>query len=158
MMIGLVRQTLGDDLRGGNAIHARHVDVHDDDVGTHVHRDLDRFLAGAGRAGHVDLALQPEEPRQVVARLRDVVDDEDLDHAWDLQADRGRREPPTGVASSFSCSTMSGIGTPYSVDELVEGDAGRVLDGVVVRVAQDRGQRVRCSLRSLCANLMTSAS
>ena len=35
---------------------------------------------GAGAARHVDLLLEAQQLRQVVARLGDVVDDEDLDH------------------------------------------------------------------------------
>ena len=111
---GAVRQPLGDDLRSGDAVHARHVDVHDDDVRAHLHRQLDRFLSAAGRASHVDLALRAEEARQVVARLGDVVDDEELDHARSPVAAVWHEADYGAGVSSLSCSTMLGMRRPYS--------------------------------------------
>ena len=40
---------------------------------------LERLAAGVGRADDLDVALEAEQLREVVARLGDVVDDEDLD-------------------------------------------------------------------------------
>ena len=41
--------------------------------------ELEGFDAGRGRTHDVDVALEAEELREVVARLRDVVDDQDTD-------------------------------------------------------------------------------
>ena len=41
--------------------------------------ELERLGAGRRRADHVDVALEAEQLREVVAGLRDVVDDEDAD-------------------------------------------------------------------------------
>ena len=40
---------------------------------------LQRLRSGSGRAHHLDVALESEQLRQVVAGLLDVVDDEDCD-------------------------------------------------------------------------------
>jgi len=45
---------------------------------------LGRLLAGIGGPAHVNLLLEAQQLRQVVARLRDVVDDQDLDHGLPL--------------------------------------------------------------------------
>jgi hypothetical protein len=66
-------------LRGRDAVHVRHVDVHQDDVGPQLARHRDGFRAGRGRSHHLDVALEAEELGQVVAGLRDVVHDEDAD-------------------------------------------------------------------------------
>ena len=71
-------------LRRGDAIHVRHVDVHQDDVGVQLDRDLERIGAGPGRADHVDVALEAKQLREVIPGLRDVVDDEDADLVWHL--------------------------------------------------------------------------
>jgi hypothetical protein len=65
--------------RGGDAIHARHVDVHQHDRRVERGGELERLDAGGGRTDHVDVALETEQLREVVAGLRDVVDDEDSD-------------------------------------------------------------------------------
>ena len=71
---------LGRELLGrGDAVHVGHVDVHQHDVRTQASGHLERLAAGVGRADDLDVALEPEELREVVARLGDVVDDEDLD-------------------------------------------------------------------------------
>ena len=48
-------------------------------VGVGVGVGLDRLGAGRGRADDVDVALEAEELREVVARLGDIVDDQDTD-------------------------------------------------------------------------------
>ena len=69
------RQLLG----RGDAVHVRHVDVHEDDIRTQPDGHLERFAPGRGRADHVDVTFEAEELRQVIAGLGDVVDDEDAD-------------------------------------------------------------------------------
>ena len=66
-------------LGGGDAVHVRHVDVHQDDVRLQLVGHLDRLAPGRRGADHVDVALEAEQLRQVIAGLRDVVDDEDAD-------------------------------------------------------------------------------
>ena len=66
-------------LGGGDAVHVRHVDVHQDDVGRQRAGQADRLAAGRRGADHVDVALEAKQLREVVARLRDVVDDQDAD-------------------------------------------------------------------------------
>ena len=62
-----------------DAVHVRHVDVHQDDVRLERHRELQGLDAGRGCTHHVDVTLEAEQLREVVARLRDVVDDQDTD-------------------------------------------------------------------------------
>ena len=69
----------GQPLRGRDAVHVRHVDVHQDDLGHQLGRELECLRPGRGRTDHLDVALEPEELRQVIAGLRDVVHDEDTD-------------------------------------------------------------------------------
>ncbi len=66
-------------LRGGDPVHVRHVDVHQHDIGREGRREGDRFRAGRRRADHIDVALEAKQLREVIAGLRDVVDDEDAD-------------------------------------------------------------------------------
>ena len=65
--------------RGGDAIHVRHVDVHQDDIRGEGCRHADGLSAGRRGADHVHVALEAKQLREVVARLRDVVDDQDSD-------------------------------------------------------------------------------
>ena len=62
-----------------DAVHVRHVDVHQDDVRGERRRELQGLRAGRRRTDDVDVALEAEQLREVVARLRDVVDDQDAD-------------------------------------------------------------------------------
>ena len=52
------RERRGHLLGGGDAVHVRHVDVHQDDVGVQLGRHLERLAAGRRRADHVDVALE----------------------------------------------------------------------------------------------------
>ncbi len=66
-------------------VHVGHVDVHQHDIRAQAPGHLERLPTGVGGPDHLDVALEPEELREVVARLGDVVDDEDLDricHVW----------------------------------------------------------------------------
>ena len=67
------------ELRGGDPVHLGHVDVHQDDVREELRGHLQRLGAGRGRPDHLDVLLEPEKLRQVVARLQDVVHDQDAD-------------------------------------------------------------------------------
>ena len=67
------------ELRGGDPVHLGHVDVHQDDVREELGGHLQRLGAGCSRSDHLDVLLEPEKLRQVVARLRDVVHDQDAD-------------------------------------------------------------------------------
>ncbi len=69
----------GELLGGGDAVHVRHVDVHQDDVRVEPGGHLEGFRAGRRRADHVDVTLEAQELRQVIAGLGDVIDDEDTD-------------------------------------------------------------------------------
>ncbi len=66
-------------LGGGDAVHVRHVDVHQDDVRVQPGGHLQRLAAGRRGADHVDVALEAKQLRQVIAGLWDVIDDEDTD-------------------------------------------------------------------------------
>jgi hypothetical protein len=66
-------------LRGRDAIHVRHVDVHEDDVRCQGAGQADRLAAGGRGADHVDVTLEAKELREVVPGLRDVIDDQDAD-------------------------------------------------------------------------------
>ena len=71
--------------RGGDAVHVRHVDVHQDDIRVQPNGHLEGLATGRRRADHVDVALEAQELREVIAGLGDVVDDEDADligHLW----------------------------------------------------------------------------
>ena len=146
MMIGQVGQALRDDLGGGHPIHARHVDVHDDDVGAQLHGDLDRLLTRPGRPGHVEIPLEAEKPREVIPRLRDVVDDEDLDHVvfpWML---RCRWLGAAYGAGGSSTWMMSGIGIPKRSTRILK--VMPVVSSTTVSSggAKDRGQRAEDAL------------
>ena len=69
----------GELLGRGDAVHVRHVDVHQDDVRDQSSGHLQGFATGRGGADHVDVAFEAQELRQVIAGLGDVVDDEDAD-------------------------------------------------------------------------------
>jgi hypothetical protein len=47
-----------DRFRGRNSIHVRHIDVHQDDIRVHILGGLDRLLAGARNANHLDIRLE----------------------------------------------------------------------------------------------------
>ena len=69
------RQLLG----RGDAVHARHVDVEQHDVELLLVGQAEHFLARAEAADDLDVRLEAEQLGEVVARLGDVVDDDDLD-------------------------------------------------------------------------------
>ena len=62
-----------------DAVHVRHVDVHQDDVRDESSGHLQCLATGRGGTDHVDVAFEAKELRQVIAGLGDVVDDEDAD-------------------------------------------------------------------------------
>jgi len=66
-------------LRRGDAVHVRHVDVHQHDIGLDLARHGHCFVAGRSRADHLDVRLESEQLREVVAGLGDVVHDQDAD-------------------------------------------------------------------------------
>ena len=90
-------------LRGLDAVHVGHVDVHQDDVRRQLGGELEGLRPGRGRADHFDVALEPEQLRQVIAGLRDVVHDEDTDLVshWSVSCcpclTVTVAEPPTGA-------------------------------------------------------------
>ena len=63
----------------GDPVHVRHVDVHQDDIRQEPGRHLERLRAGRGGTDDLDVLLEAEQLRQVIAGLRDVVDDQDAD-------------------------------------------------------------------------------
>ena len=69
----------GQALRRRDAVHVRHVDVHQDDVRRELRRHLDGFATRRRRPDDLDVRLEAQELREVIAGLRDVVDDEDAD-------------------------------------------------------------------------------
>ena len=73
------RDLRGEALRGRDAVHVRHVDVHEDDVRQQLGRHLEGFAPGRRRPDDLDVRLEAEQLREVIAGLRDVVDDEDAD-------------------------------------------------------------------------------
>jgi len=71
---------LGRELFGGfDPIHVRHIDVHQDDVGLECDRELDGVPARLRQTYDLDVTFEAKQPRQVIAGLGDVVDDEDAD-------------------------------------------------------------------------------
>ena len=79
---------LVDDLaRGGDAVHARHDEVHDHDVRSVVDAQLDGFAAAAGFGDDRDAGLL-QHVAQHPARERIVIDDDDLQ--WLVVAMRAR--------------------------------------------------------------------
>ena len=69
----------GQAFRRRDAVHVRHVDVHQDDVRRELRRHLDGFAPGCRRSHDLDVRLEAQELREVIAGLRDVVDDQDAD-------------------------------------------------------------------------------
>ena len=88
-VVGLALDGHHDDRRGRDvarellgrrdAVHVRHVDVHQDDVRRELRGELERLAARRRGPDDVDVALEAEQLREVIARLRDVVDDQDAD-------------------------------------------------------------------------------
>ena len=74
-----VGHLLGQDLGRLDAVHDRHVDVHQDDVGAQLAGLLHPLLAVGGGAHDLDVGLEGQQLLQVVQGARDVVDDQDLD-------------------------------------------------------------------------------
>src|SRR5260221_510928 len=73
------RNGVRDDLGRRDAVHVRHVDVHEDDVGALFLRELDGLIAAVRGRHDRHIRLETDELREVFARLRDVVDNEDAD-------------------------------------------------------------------------------
>src|SRR6266511_337920 len=71
------RDGVRDDLGRGDAVHVGHVDVHEDRVGVPLLGHRDGLLARGRAADHLEVGFEPDELREVLARIRDVVDDED---------------------------------------------------------------------------------
>ncbi len=55
---------------------ARHVDVHQDDVGFELEGEIDPFLAVLRRADDLDVRLETEQLGDVVTALDDVIDNQ----------------------------------------------------------------------------------
>ena len=72
-----VSEVLGDEVAGGlDAVHPRHLDVHQDDVGARRAGLLDG-LEAVGRLGHdLDVVLDRQHHREPRAHHRVVVDEE----------------------------------------------------------------------------------
>jgi hypothetical protein len=66
-----------DRLDDREAVHARHLDVEQDEVGLPVANELDGFSAVSRFDDGLDLRVVPEQPPQPLASERFVVDDED---------------------------------------------------------------------------------
>src|SRR5664279_2504099 len=66
-------------LRRFDSIHVRHVDVHQDDIGLERSGQLDGLPSRIREAHDLDITFEAKQPRQVIAGLADVVDDEDAD-------------------------------------------------------------------------------
>ena len=70
-------------------IHVGHVDVHEDHVGSFLLGEVHGLLTATGRAGDLHVRLEPDQLGEVLARVGDVVDDENADlfavrHAFSL--------------------------------------------------------------------------
>ena len=63
-----------------DAVQARHVEVHEHDVGLGVARALDGLLAVGGEADELHVGQRLDEPSEAVADDAVVVGDEDADH------------------------------------------------------------------------------
>ena len=63
----------------GDAVHARHVDVHQDDIRRQSCRGVDGLQAGRCDGDDLDVGLEREQLGEVFTRLGDIVDDDDPD-------------------------------------------------------------------------------
>jgi hypothetical protein len=63
----------------GDAVQVGHVDVKQHDVNRLTAGELQRLCARSSAADDLDVRLEAEQLRDVVARFGDVVDDDDLD-------------------------------------------------------------------------------
>jgi len=68
-----------DDLRRRDPVHVGHVDVHEDHVRPVLLGHVDGFLPAAGGSGDLHVGLEPDQLREVLSRVGDVVDNEDAD-------------------------------------------------------------------------------
>ena len=77
MMMDVVGKLGRDALGRGDAVHARHVDIHEEDVRGQPRGHLERFLARGSRPDDLDVGLEREQLGEMLARLGDIVDDDD---------------------------------------------------------------------------------
>ena len=144
------RQLLG----RGDAVHAGHVDVEQDDVDALLAGKRDRLRSGRDTARDVDVRLEAQQLGQVVACLGDVVDDDDVD-----LISHGRRScafPRRQIRARRSwradrCRRQYAV----LIDQLLERDAGRV-DGRQ-RSRRPGARSTSEMLPSSCAKRTTSA-
>ena len=73
------RGFLGQHLGRLDAVHDRHVDVHEDDVRHDLLGLLDAFFAIDGGGDHLDVGLEREQLLEVIQGAGDVVHDQDFD-------------------------------------------------------------------------------
>src|SRR5215472_8313891 len=93
--------------RGLDPVHARHADVHEDDVGAEPAHRLDRLDAVCGLAHDLDVRLGVQEQAEAGSDHRVVVDDDDADRHGDQASCPGAGRvattwnppPATGPAS-----------------------------------------------------------
>src|SRR5256885_1913599 len=73
------RGFLGQHLGRLDAVHDRHIDVHEDDVRHDLLGLLDAFFAIDGGGDHLDVGLEREQLLEVIQGAGDVVHDQDFD-------------------------------------------------------------------------------
>ena len=96
------RVRLADRARGGEAVGARHAQVHEHDVGPELAREPDRLLAVARAADDLDPAVEREDRLERLGEEQMVVDDQDADHVG--RKVRAWATEDRSASASRSCS------------------------------------------------------
>ena len=112
------RQLRRDPLGRRDAVHAGHVDVHEQDVGVEPRRHLERLFARGGRAHDLDVGLEGQQLGEMLARLGDVVDDDDPDLLGHERfpspvAPLAGGSEPQGTARCAACPRARRYRSPY---------------------------------------------
>jgi hypothetical protein len=97
--------------RGGDAVQARHADVHQDDVGPQGAQPLDGFMAADALGHDVEPVRRGEDSRQAGTDDRLVVDERHPDHRVTPSA--------TGTASLASSGSVQVTSQPSGVGPAV---------------------------------------
>ena len=85
-----VPEVVGDEVAGGlDAVHPRHLDVHQHDVGAGRAGPFDRLEAVGGLADDLDVVLDREDHREARPHHGVVVDEQDRQRALHHDAPRG---------------------------------------------------------------------
>jgi len=79
---------VGDPLGRGDAVHARHSDVHEDDVGAQLAGSGDGVLSVHCLAHHLEVLLDLEDNCEAASHQRLVIGDQDGDHPGSTELDR----------------------------------------------------------------------